>query len=283
MSGNRTLFGRLAGACLAAAFCVDAARGAVYDASTGYVTLTSNTGSTANDSPMSMTKATDSSSTEANPKYFWSDHLPMHAGTNYYAHVGFRTILETGTGVANHHVFPGGKIVFGPRVSLAWKTFAPSSYEFANEGALVYGGAAFVVNQNVARPVIVRGRIEVVESASNNPFKFHPWGAQAGYSEGLGFNMEAAIVADANQYIWVRSNTNATYPGRGYVQLMGDMSQFLGTIEVSSNRLFVCNETLANAKLVKVNTCGELFTGAADGGTGAGIWIWPPVPNMGSF
>jgi hypothetical protein len=46
------------------------------------VTLMIN-GSTATDSPMSTTKAEDAKSTASAPKYFWSDHLPMHAGTNY--------------------------------------------------------------------------------------------------------------------------------------------------------------------------------------------------------
>ena len=51
------------------------------------------------------------------------------------------------------------------------------------------------------------------------------------------------------------------------MRLLGDMSQFLGTVGVASNRLFVCNETLANAKLVTVIRCADLFTGAAASNT----------------
>ena len=94
MTRRRMLLGRLAGVCLAAALCLGAAQGAVYDASTGYVTLVVN-GSTGSDSPMSMTKAEDSASTASNRKYFWSDHLPMHAGTTYYVNTWFRTVIET--------------------------------------------------------------------------------------------------------------------------------------------------------------------------------------------
>ena len=94
-----------------AAFLWGTAQGAVYDASTGYVTLLVN-GSTATDSPMSTTKAEDSASTASNRKYFWSDHLPMHAGTNYYVNTWFRTVIETTATTSNHHVFPGGKFQF---------------------------------------------------------------------------------------------------------------------------------------------------------------------------
>ena len=261
------LFGKLAVVCAAAALCLGTAQGAVYDASTGYVTLVVN-GSTGSDSPMSMTKAEDSKSTASDPKYFWSDHLPMHAGTNYYANTWFRTILETGANTSNHHVFPGGKFVCGPKSSVQWKTFAPSSYEFANEGALVYGGCIWKVNQSIVRPVVVRGRVELTESSSAAPFNLQPWGADPAYVEGLGIDMEATVVANASQWMQVQANTSAANPRRGFVRLLGDMSQFLGTVGVASNRLFVCNETLANAKLVKVNKCADLFTGAADGGTG---------------
>ena len=229
MTRRRKLLGRLVGVCLSAALCLGTAQGAVYDASTGYVTLLVN-GSTATDSPMSTTKAEDSASTASNRKYFWSDHLPMHAGTNYYANTWFRTILETVATTSNHHVFPGGKFVCGPKSSVQWKTFAPSSYEFANEGALVYGGCIWKVNQSIVRPVVVRGRVELTESSSAAPFNLQPWGADPAYAEGLGI---------------------------------------VGTVGVASNRLFVCNETLANAKLVSVIRCGDLFTGAADGATGA--------------
>jgi hypothetical protein len=265
---SRKRCGRLAGVCLAAALCLGAAQGAVYDASTGYVTLVVN-GSTGSDSPMSMTKAEDSKSTASDPKYFWSDHLPMHAGTNYYANTWFRTILETVATTSNHHVFPGGKFVCGPKSSVQWKTFAPSSYEFANEGALVYGGSIWKVNQSIVRPVVVRGRVELTESSSAAPFNLQPWGADPAYAEGLGIDMEATVVANASQWMQVQANTSAANPRRGFVRLLGDMSQFLGTVGVASNRLFVCNETLANAKLVSVIRCGDLFTGAADGATGA--------------
>ena len=256
------------GAMAVAAFLWGTAQGAVYDASTGYVTLLVN-GSTATDSPMSTTKAEDSASTASNRKYFWSDHLPMHAGTNYYVNTWFRTVIETTATTSNHHVFPGGKFVCGPKSSVQWKTFAPSSYEFANEGALVYGGCIWKVNQSIVRPVVVRGRVELTESSSAAPFNLQPWGADPAYAEGLGIDMEATVVANASQWMQVQANTSAANPRRGFVRLLGDMSQFLGTVGVASNRLFVCNETLANAKLVSVIRCGDLFTGAADGATGA--------------
>ncbi|MBR1587665.1 MAG: hypothetical protein IJ658_05000, partial [Kiritimatiellae bacterium] len=242
------------------------AYGATYDASTGYVTLLVN-GSTATDSPMSTTKAEDSASTDSNRKYFWSDHLPMHAGTNYYANSWFRTLLEASATTANHHVFPGGKFVCGPKASVQWKTFAPSSYEFANEGALVYGGCIWKVNQSVTRPVVIRGRVELTESTSSAPFNLQPWGADPSYVEGLGIDLEATVVANASQWMRVQANTSADNPRRGFVRLLGDMSQFLGTVEAASNRLFVCNATLANAKAARAVRCGELFTGAADGAT----------------
>ena len=57
------------------------ARGAVYDATTGYVTLLRN--GTTSVIPMNTNHVAEVSGTTTN--YLWSDHLALHAGTNYYA------------------------------------------------------------------------------------------------------------------------------------------------------------------------------------------------------
>ena len=62
MTRNRTLFGRLAGACLVAAFCVGAAQGAVYDETTGYVRLLKS-GSSASIFPLSTNQVFDADGT----------------------------------------------------------------------------------------------------------------------------------------------------------------------------------------------------------------------------
>ena len=239
------------------------AGGAVYNASTGYVTL-NNSGSGQMQSPLSTTAAIDT----GNNRYFWSDQQAVHAGTNYYVNVSIRGILHTADSAVSYE-FPGNRIVMGSGAQVAWKSFSPATYTFLNEGAIVFGGCAWRVNESYAnRPVIIRGRIELQESASA-PFKLLPWGAEQHYPEGLIMDLDATIVADANQRMQVSANTSATYPRRGLVRILGDMSQFLGTVEVASNRLFVCTDTLTNAKLVKVENCGELNTGVANGGTGS--------------
>ncbi len=239
------------------------AGGAVYNASTGYVTL-NNSGSGQMQSPLSTTAAIDT----GNNRYFWSDQQAVHAGTNYYVNVSIRGILHTADNAVNYE-FPGNRIVMGSGAQVAWKSFSPATYTFLNEGAIVFGGCAWRVNESYAnRPVIIRGRIELQETAST-PFKLFPWGAEQHYPQGLIMDLDATIVADANQRMQVSANTSAAFPRRGLVRILGDMSQFLGTVEVASNRLFVCTDTLRSAKLVKVERCGELNTGVANGGTGS--------------
>jgi len=237
------------------------AAGAVYNASTGYVTL-SYAGSGQRQSPLSSTAAQDT----GNNRYFWSDNQAIHTGTNYYLNTWVRGIFSTAQNTTNHYEFLGGRLVMGSSCSIAWKTFSPNTYTFRNEGAIVQGGCTWLVNEAIARPVVIRGRMQV-ENSSSRPFILRPWGAEDRYPEGLSFSLEAAVVGDADQRMRVDANTSATFPKRGTVRLLGDMSQFYGTVEVASNRLFVCNETLTNAKLVKVEQCGDLYA-AAEGGTG---------------
>ena len=86
MTRRRMLLGRLAGVCLAAALCLGTAQGAVYDASTGYVRLLRN--GTASVIPLTTNHVAEISGSTTN--YLWSDHLAIHAGTNYYANMWFR-------------------------------------------------------------------------------------------------------------------------------------------------------------------------------------------------
>ena len=83
MTRKSIVFGRLSIACLAAALCVGAAQGAVYDETTGYVRLL--VSGNAGYSPLSETTDKNDGVT-----YFWSDHLAIHAGTNYYANTWLR-------------------------------------------------------------------------------------------------------------------------------------------------------------------------------------------------
>ena len=146
------------------------AAGAVYNASTGYVTL-SNSGSGQTQSPLSTTAAIDT----GNNKYFWSDQQAIHPGTNYYVNTSIRGILYTGSSAVSYE-FTGNRIVMGPSAQVAWKSFSPATYTFLNEGAIVFGGCTWKVNESYAnRPVIIRGRIELQETAST-PFKLFPWG-----------------------------------------------------------------------------------------------------------
>ena len=64
------------------------AQGAVYDASTGYVRLL--VSGNAGFSPLSETTDKNDGKT-----YFWSDHLALHSGTNYYANKFFRSWTRT--------------------------------------------------------------------------------------------------------------------------------------------------------------------------------------------
>ncbi|MBO7688952.1 MAG: hypothetical protein J6V72_21415 [Kiritimatiellae bacterium] len=89
------------------------AGGAVYDASTGYVTL-NNSGSGQAQSPLSTTAAIDT----GNNKYFWSDQQAIHPGTNYYVNTSIRGILYTGNSAVNYE-FTGNRIVMGPSAQVA--------------------------------------------------------------------------------------------------------------------------------------------------------------------
>ena len=82
---NKSMMMRIA---LVAASAMFSAQGAVYDETTGYVRLLRN-GSSASVFPLS-TNAVYDSTNGGNTDYLWSDHLALHAGTNYYANIWFR-------------------------------------------------------------------------------------------------------------------------------------------------------------------------------------------------
>ena len=253
MTRRRMLLGRLAGVCLAAALCLGAAQGAVYDATTGYVRLLRN--GTASVIPLTTNHVAEISGSTTN--YLWSDHLAIHAGTNYYANMWFRGWNRNTRDPAVIYPIPCNRFVLD-KASINWKCGYPSVIVFENEGLFVLGNAYLTINQDSCVLGGIGGTITVQETSSSRPFTWQT--STAGYATmGHGFYVTAKVVGDADQIM--RIITPADQSGRVY--FTGDMSDYLGTINTISNIVYA--GTSLAAKAVNATSGGEVRTHGADG------------------
>lgn len=232
------------------------ASGAVYDASTGYVTVKT-AGSTASDSPLDGGKSNDSQG-----GFFWSDNLAIHAGTNYYIANWLRSPSATALGKKPYDC-PADKVVL--KGTINWKTFDPSIYNFANEGLFVLPGSIVYINDASTTPFRIGGLITLDGTTSSSPFTFKPYGTDKNYPAHQTFVCEAKIktMASTDQLRVPSSGTLLRY---GTMKLVGDMDEFTGWVNVSSNRVVMGSTGLANGVL-SLNNGAELAIEAAEGAT----------------
>lgn len=230
------------------------AAGAVYDASTGYVTLEVS-GSKPNDSPLNWQKANDSSG-----KPFWSDGQALHAGTNYYIGKFARTVYggdvkEDGVSVQSL-VLPANRIVLNNQFNL--KTFKPYRLVFANEGLVCLGNSVLLVNDGTLAPFILDGTITLQETTQARPLKISPWNSVSGQTIQIDAKVRSTASTD---YIYVARNSQFY----GNVKLLGDMTEFDGWVNISSNRVYLGASGLssANAVLSLNNEAEGCFEAAA--------------------
>ena len=228
------------------------AQGAVYDETTGYVRLLRN-GSAGSIFPLSTNAVYDADKTS----FLWSDHLALHAGTNYYANTWFRSWARESSKSAIIYPIPCNRFVLD-KASISWKCGYPSVIVFENEGLFVLGNAVITINQDSCVLGGIGGTITVQETTSAKPFTWQT--STANYATmGHGFYVTAKVVGDADQIM--RITTPADQSGRVY--FTGDMSDYLGTINTISNILYA--GTSLATKAVNATSCGEVRTHGADG------------------
>ena len=237
---------------VAAALCVGIAQGAVYDETTGYVRLL--VSGNAGYSPLSETTDKNDGVT-----YFWSDHLALHSGTNYYANKFFRTWTRIDGQTAMDFNVDCGRFVLD-NAAMNWKCAHPSRIVFGNDGLFVLAGATLVINQDNVLLGGVGGTITLQGTTQAKPFTWQT--SSSGYPTiGHGFWVTAKIVGDADQIMRITTPTDSS----GRVYFMGDMSDYLGTINTISNVLYAGSSLVAN--VVNATKCGEVRTSGADGAT----------------
>ena len=228
------------------------AQGAVYDASTGYVRLLRSGGS-GSIFPLSTNQVFDSDNTS----YVWSDHLAIHAGTNYYANIWFRSWARESTKSAVVYPIPCNRFVLD-NTSINWKCGYPSVIVFENEGLFALGKSTLLINQDSCLLGGIGGTITIQGTTAANPFTWQT--TTSGYATlGHGYYLLARIVGDADQIMRITTPSDAS----GRVYFTGDMSDYLGTINTISNILYA--GTSFATKAVNATSCGEVRTHGADG------------------
>lgn len=232
---------------------------AVYDAGTGYVTLLA-AGSSSSDSPLNFTTANDS---KAGP--FWSDGQAIHAGTNYYirSNVYVRTpypgnVKVDGASVSEI-VVPSDRIVLAGAGQISLKTYAPSSIVFANDGIFCLGNSRFAVNDGSLNDFVVKGTVTLQETSQSAPFRLQPYN---GINDQK-IRLDAKVVAPAaTDWVYVPRSTGCY----GTVKFMGDMTDFHGVVDVSSNRVWFGDGGLPSATArVALNNAAECCIRASAG------------------
>ena len=252
MTRKSMSFMRLAVACLAAALCVGAAQGAVYDETTGYVRLLRSGGS-ASIFPLSTNQVFDADGTS----YIWSDHLAIHAGTNYYANTWFRGWPRQSKDPAIVYPIPCNRFVL-ENGSINWKFGYPSVMVFENEGLFALGKSTILINQDSCLLGGIGGTITIQNTTAANPFTWQT--STSGYATlGHGYYVTAKVVGAADQIMRITTPSDAS----GRVYFMGDMSEYLGTINTISNIVYA--GTSFATKAVNATKCGEVLTSGADG------------------
>ena len=235
-----------------AASAILSAQGAVYDETTGYVTMTEG-GPKAGDMPLSQTAATAS-----NGNFFWSDHQPLHGNTNYYANVRFRSLSRASTDSASDTLLPCNRFVLGKSGAINWKYAYPSFLSFGTEGIFVLGGSLFQINADNCLLGGIAGTLTVQESSSSSPFKLVT--STSTYATiGHGYYVTAKVIGDADQFIQITTPSDSS----GRVYFMGDMSDYLGTISTISNIVYA--GTSFATKAVSATKCGEVLSSGANG------------------
>ena len=228
------------------------AQGAVYDETTGYVRLL-RSGSSASIFPLSTNQVFDADGTS----YVWSDHLAIHTGTNYYANTWFRGWPRQSKDPAIVYPIPCNRFVL-ENGSINWKFGHPSVMVFENEGLFALGKSTILINQDSCLLGGIGGTITIQNTTAANPFTWQT--ATSGYATlGHGYYVTAKVVGDANQIM--RIITPADSSGRVY--FMGDMSEYLGTINTVSNIVYA--GTSFATKVVNATKCGEVLTSGANG------------------
>ena len=227
-------------------------QGAVYDETTGYVRLL-RSGSSASIFPLSTNQVFDADGTS----YVWSDHLAIHAGTNYYANTWFRGWPRQSKDPAIVYPIPCNRFVL-ENGSINWKFGHPSVMVFENEGLFALGKSTILINQDSCLLGGIGGTITIQNTTAANPFTWQT--ATSGYATlGHGYYVTAKVVGDANQIM--RIITPADSSGRVY--FMGDMSEYFGTINTISNIVYA--GTSFATKVVNATKCGEVLTSGASG------------------
>ena len=244
------------GAMAVAALLWGTAQGAVYDETTGYVRLLRN-GSSANVYPLS-TNAVYDSTNGGNTDFLWSDHLALHAGTNYYANIWFRGWPRASTDPAVIYPIPCNRFVLDSGATINWKCGYPSVIVFENEGLFAQGGSIFQINADNCLLGGVGGTVTIQASSASKTFTWLT--SSAKYATiGHGYYVVAKVVGDADQVMRITTPADAS----GRVYFMGDMSDYLGTINTISNILYA--GTSLATKEVNATRCGEVCTHGADG------------------
>ncbi len=221
----------------------------------GYVTLSSG-GNYYLDSPFGT------SPTSNNGTYYWSDHGAPDPAKNYYA-TGCRSV----TGKTDHKCSFGGNLLVLSG-SYNWKTQNPYYMDFPREGVVILPGAKFFDNQAVNKVVEqkITGTMTVL-STSASPFVLQPTaGAPTPTSINVaGFDLACTLRGPATAAIRCEPIGNGA--ARGWLRVTGETSEYLGSLNVHSNDLYVGACGLANASFVSLTQTAVLRPYAADGET----------------
>lgn len=239
-----------------------------YDASTGYVTVeqTGNVGDSifhyCDSQPVKYNAAQGANA------YYWSDHQCPHSGTNYYIAGSSRGWTSGGvTNAAGTKVkameFPGDHVVLNATIQL--KCMDPQ-YSFSFKKLTMLNGSVIRVNQDGSSTVTdIRGNIELDSGAT---VSMRPIFSSSTDLTNVSIRLNANLSGAANTTIKVTAEKSTKVNGLAHaaVEFNGDNSGFLGTVNVSSNRLVLGSATAAsNVKAVNLGLHAYLVPLAANG------------------
>lgn len=163
------------------------------------------------------------------------------------------------------------------------KTYNPSRLTFANEGLVCLAGSGCIVNDGQLAPYRVDGLITLEGTSSgNSAFQLKPWNSQDNQT----IQVDAKVRSTAStDYIYVPRN--ASY--RGNVKLLGDMTEFDGWVNVSSNVVYFGTTGHASENTVlSLNNTAECRLDVSNGTTvpfgrvdlNTRSWITVPSANV---
>lgn len=208
---------------------------ATYDESTGYVTLM-NAGKDG-ESPLNTNLVSKSGSdpTQVNA---WSDGLAPHSNTNYYA-LGrqFRSPKLT----SGEFKFNGGRFLM-ERTTMWPKTFSPAILSFPR-GLELMDAAVIQINDGGTKSVIIDGPVTFSGATTNYPAK------NANDNSSILFIGDASSPADVTVAVLQKSSSIW-----GWFGLLGDTTDFLGTVAVESCGYEMGTDGLPNGTVVFTGT-----------------------------